>query len=48
MRIGALSQRTQTSPRLLRYYEEQGLIVPRRSQNGYRLAPSTSPMPHRK
>lgn len=36
MRIGELSQRTNTSRRLLRYYEEQGLIVAKRSPNGYR------------
>jgi DNA-binding transcriptional MerR regulator len=36
MRIGELSQRTGTSRRLLRYYEEQGLIVSQRSANGYR------------
>ncbi|MEV8020713.1 MerR family transcriptional regulator [Streptomyces sp. NPDC086554] len=36
MRIGELSERTRTSRRLLRYYEEQGLIVSQRSANGYR------------
>ncbi|MGK5732056.1 MerR family transcriptional regulator [Streptomyces sp. URMC 124] len=36
MRIGELSERTGTSRRLLRYYEEQGLIVSQRSPNGYR------------
>ncbi|MEV8524144.1 MerR family transcriptional regulator [Streptomyces sp. NPDC052000] len=36
MRIGELSERTGTSRRLLRYYEEQGLIVSARSSNGYR------------
>lgn len=36
MRIGELAQRTGTSRRLLRYYEEQGLITPGRSANGYR------------
>ncbi|MFC1408683.1 MerR family transcriptional regulator [Streptacidiphilus sp. N1-12] len=36
MRIGELSQRTDTPRRLLRYYEEQGLIVSRREANGYR------------
>ncbi|MFD3679640.1 MerR family transcriptional regulator [Streptomyces sp. NPDC058613] len=36
MRIGELSERTQTSRRLLRYYEEQGLIASKRSANGYR------------
>ncbi|WP_439679616.1 MerR family transcriptional regulator [Embleya sp. MST-111070] len=36
MRIGELSERTGTPRRLLRYYEEQGLIVADRSANGYR------------
>jgi DNA-binding transcriptional MerR regulator len=36
MRIGELAERTGTARRLLRYYEEQGLIVPRRGTNGYR------------
>ncbi|MEU8133336.1 MerR family transcriptional regulator [Streptodolium elevatio] len=36
MRIGELSERTGTSRRLLRYYEEQGLIVADRAPNGYR------------
>ena len=36
MRIGELSRRTGVAPRLLRYYEEQGLITSRRSSNGYR------------
>ncbi|MBF6171504.1 MerR family transcriptional regulator [Nocardia blacklockiae] len=36
MRIGELAERTETSPRLLRYYEEQGLIQVGRSPNGYR------------
>ncbi|PDP87508.1 MerR family transcriptional regulator [Glycomyces fuscus] len=36
MRIGELAERTGTSRRLLRYYEEQGLITPGRSANGYR------------
>lgn len=36
MRIGELAERTGTSRRLLRYYEEQGLIVPQRLENGYR------------
>ncbi|NSC24522.1 MerR family transcriptional regulator [Streptomyces albus subsp. chlorinus] len=36
MRIGELSQRTGTPRRLLRYYEEQGLIAAERSPNGYR------------
>ncbi len=36
MRIGELGERTGTSRRLLRYYEEQGLIAPDRAANGYR------------
>jgi DNA-binding transcriptional MerR regulator len=36
MRIGELSERTGVPRRLLRYYEEQELIVPGRSPNGYR------------
>lgn len=36
MRIGELSERTGTPRRLLRYYEEQGLIAAIRSENGYR------------
>ncbi|MCP2168722.1 MerR family transcriptional regulator [Goodfellowiella coeruleoviolacea] len=36
MRIGELAARTGTSRRLLRYYEEQGLIVATRAANGYR------------
>lgn len=36
MRIGTLSQRTSVSPRVLRHYETQGLIVSRRAPNGYR------------
>ncbi|MBD2897799.1 MerR family transcriptional regulator [Actinomadura nitritigenes] len=36
MRIGRLSEVTGVSRRLLRYYEEQGLIVSQRCANGYR------------
>ncbi|MFF3617237.1 MerR family transcriptional regulator [Streptomyces sp. NPDC002580] len=36
MRIGELSRLTGVSRRLLRYYEEQVLIVPDRTANGYR------------
>lgn len=36
MRIGELSKRTSVPSRLLRYYEEQGLLTPCRAANGYR------------
>jgi DNA-binding transcriptional MerR regulator len=36
MQIGELAKRTGVTARLLRYYEEQGLLRPRRSSNGYR------------
>ncbi|OKI02443.1 MerR family transcriptional regulator [Streptomyces sp. CB02923] len=36
MRIGELSRRTGVSVRLLRYYEEQGLLHPVRRPSGYR------------
>ena len=36
MRIGELSHRTDVSPRMLRYYEDQGLITARRLGNGFR------------
>ncbi|MEV6671040.1 MerR family transcriptional regulator [Streptomyces sp. NPDC051162] len=36
MRIGELAHRTDTPRRLLRYYEEQHLLTPERSANGYR------------
>ena len=37
MRIGQLSQATGVSQRSLRYYEEQGLLHPRRTDAGQRL-----------
>lgn len=36
MRIGELARRTGTSERSLRYYEEQGLLLPARTASGYR------------
>ncbi|WP_049557088.1 MerR family transcriptional regulator [Nonomuraea sp. SBT364] len=36
MRIGDLAQETGVNRRLLRYYEEQGLLRPVRLDNGYR------------
>lgn len=36
MKIGELARRTGVAPRLLRYYEQQGLIEAGRSDNGYR------------
>ncbi|AUS80817.1 MerR family transcriptional regulator [Actinoalloteichus sp. AHMU CJ021] len=36
MRIGELSRRAGVSVRALRYYEEQGLLRPRRRPSGYR------------
>ena len=39
MLIGELAERAGTSPRTLRYYEEHGLVRPRRDVNGYRLGP---------
>lgn len=36
MRIGELTRRTGVSHRLLRYYEEQGLLHPERRPSGYR------------
>lgn len=36
MKIGELAARTGVAPRLLRYYEQQGLLSAARSANGYR------------
>jgi DNA-binding transcriptional MerR regulator len=36
MRIGELARRTGVAERLLRYYEQQGLLHPVRTANGYR------------
>ncbi|TDV55246.1 MerR family transcriptional regulator [Actinophytocola oryzae] len=37
MRIGELADRAGVSERSLRYYEEQGLLTPGRTPNGYRV-----------
>ena len=44
MRIGELASRTGVSKRALRYYEEQGLLVPLRMRNGYRIYADDAPM----
>ena len=36
MRIGELSERTGVSIRMLRYYESEGLLKPKRTTSGYR------------
>ncbi len=37
MQIGQLAKKTGISIRMLRYYEDQGLIIPMRSESGYRI-----------
>ncbi|REF00858.1 MerR family transcriptional regulator [Thermomonospora umbrina] len=37
MKIGELSRRTGVPTRMLRYYEQQGLLDPGRADNGYRV-----------
>ncbi|MET9171463.1 MerR family transcriptional regulator [Streptomyces misionensis] len=37
MRIGEMVRRTGVAERLLRYYEEQGLLAPERLPSGYRV-----------
>jgi DNA-binding transcriptional MerR regulator len=37
MTVGEAARRTGWSPRMLRYLEEARLVVPRRSESGYRL-----------
>lgn len=36
MKIGKLAQQTNVSIRMIRYYEEQELITPKRLESGYR------------
>lgn len=40
MKIGELSRRTGVSQRLLRYYEQQGLLTSQRAPSGYRYYPA--------
>lgn len=42
--IGELSERTGVSRRALRFYEEQGLLVPERAPNGYREYSDDAPL----
>ncbi|OLF18215.1 MerR family transcriptional regulator [Actinophytocola xanthii] len=42
MRIGELADRTGVSVRSLRYYEDQGLLVPTRTAGGHRTYPETA------
>lgn len=44
MLIGELAARTGASRRALRYYEEQGLLVPERARNGYREYSEDAPI----
>ncbi|MFI2104787.1 MerR family transcriptional regulator [Isoptericola sp. NPDC019693] len=36
MKIGEVARRSGVAPRLVRYYEQQGLLVAERAANGYR------------
>lgn len=42
MKIGELSRRTRVPTRMLRYYEEQGLLESERRSNGYRDYPEAA------
>ncbi|NUT43622.1 MAG: MerR family transcriptional regulator [Thermoactinospora sp.] len=44
MKIGALSGETGVSPRLLRYYEEQGLLTSHRAEGGHRHYAEDAPV----
>jgi DNA-binding transcriptional MerR regulator len=44
MKIGALSRETGVSPRLLRYYEEQGLLTSYRGEGGHRRYDEDTPI----
>jgi MerR family copper efflux transcriptional regulator len=37
LKIGEVAERTRWSPRMLRYLERLGLVVPNRTSGGYRL-----------
>lgn len=37
MRIGDVAERTGVPARMIRYYEQQGLLEPERGDNGYRI-----------
>ena len=37
MKIGDVAERTGVAPRLIRYYEQQGLLTADRAHNGYRV-----------
>ena len=39
LQVGELARLTGVSTRMLRYYEEQGLLRPARQPNGYRVYP---------
>ena len=41
MQIGELSARSGATVRMLRYYEEQGLLTPKRTESGYRIYDET-------
>jgi DNA-binding transcriptional MerR regulator len=43
MKIGDLARETGVSPRLLRYYEEQGLLAPYRTSAGHRVYAHNAP-----